>query len=179
MKVVDDSDAEVATGKTGEILVRGYNVMKGYFEEPDETARAITPDGWLRTGDIGFVDADGYVKITDRKKDMFIVGGFNAYPAEIERLLLASGLCAQVAVIGVPDDRLGEVGAAFVVPAQGRSVSADDIVGWARSHIANFKVPRHVFIVEALPLNASMKVLKPALRSQAADLLLTNGERHD
>ena len=108
----------MARGEPGEIVVRGYNVMQGYFEAPEQTAEVIDADGWLHTGDIGTMDADGYVAITDRKKDMFISGGFNAYPAEIERLLLTHPDVAQAAVIGVPDERMGEVGMAFVVPGR-------------------------------------------------------------
>jgi len=117
--VVDDDGAEAATGEPGEVVVRGYNVMREYFEDPEQTADAIDADGWLHTGDIGTMDERGYLVITDRKKDMFITGGFNAYPAEIERLLLLHPGIAQVAVIGVPDERMGEVGMAFVVPAAG------------------------------------------------------------
>ncbi len=117
--VVDDDGRELPRGEPGEVVVRGYNVMKGYFDEPEQTAEAIDADGWLHTGDIGVMDARGYLKITDRKKDMFIVGGFNAYPAEIESLLLGHPEIAQAAVVGVPDERLGEVGYAFVVPTAG------------------------------------------------------------
>jgi acyl-CoA synthetase (AMP-forming)/AMP-acid ligase II len=168
VKVVDDEGAELPRGEAGEIVVRGYNVMQGYFEDPVQTAEAIDPDGWLHTGDIGTMDDRGYLRITDRKKDMFIVGGFNAYPAEIENQLLAHPEIAQVAVIGVPDDRLGEVGMAFVVPVTGTRPDADEIVGWARDAMANYKAPRHVRIVDALPTNPSGKVLKTALRDTAA-----------
>ena len=119
MRVVDDDGAEVPRGEPGEVVVRGYNVMQGYFDDPEQTAEAIDADGWLHTGDVGVMDDAGYLRITDRMKDMFIVGGFNAYPAEIERLLLAHPDVAQVAVVGVPDERMGEVGAAFVVPTPG------------------------------------------------------------
>jgi acyl-CoA synthetase (AMP-forming)/AMP-acid ligase II len=168
VRIVDDASAEVSRGEPGEIVVRGYNVMKDYFEAPDQTADVIDADGWLHTGDIGTMDADGYVAITDRKKDMFISGGFNAYPAEIERLLLTHPEVAQVAVIGVPDERMGEVGMAFVVPVVGTTPAAADIEAWAREHMAGFKAPRQVRIVEALPMNASNKVLKTELRAQAA-----------
>jgi acyl-CoA synthetase (AMP-forming)/AMP-acid ligase II len=167
LRVVDGSGTEVSRGEPGEVVTRGYHVMRGYFEEPEETAAAIDSDGWLHTGDIGVMDDRGYVRITDRKKDMFIVGGFNAYPAEIENLLLGNEAIAQVAVIGIPDERLGEVGMAFVVPRPGRTIGADDVIAWAREHMANYKVPRRVEIVEALPLNASGKVLKYELRERA------------
>jgi acyl-CoA synthetase (AMP-forming)/AMP-acid ligase II len=165
--VVDDDGNELPRGEAGEIVVRGYNVMQGYFEDPTQTAEAIDPDGWLHTGDIGTMDERGYLKITDRKKDMFIVGGFNAYPAEIESLLLGHPDIAQVAVVGVPDERMGEIGMAFVVPATGTTPDPDEIVAWAREHMANFKAPRHVRVVEALPMNASNKVLKVRLRDEA------------
>ncbi len=171
LAVVDDAGRPVPTGQPGEVVVRGYHVMRGYFEEPEETAAAIDADGWLHTGDIGVLNDRGYVRITDRKKDMFIVGGFNAYPAEVENLLLADDRLAQVAVVGVPDERLGEVGMAFVVPRPGVTVTAADVVAWARDHMANFKVPRHVEIVDALPLNASGKVLKFELRQRGRELV--------
>jgi len=167
--VVDDDGAEVARGEPGEVVVRGYNVMREYFEDPEQTAEAVDAEGWLHTGDIGKMDERGYLAITDRKKDMFITGGFNAYPAEIESLLLAHPGVAQVAVIGVPDERMGEVGMAFVVPAAGAAPTPDQIVAWAREHMAGFKAPRHVRLVDALPMNASNKVLKTELRALAAD----------
>ncbi|MER5429971.1 FadD3 family acyl-CoA ligase [Streptomyces sp. NPDC002588] len=150
----------------GEILVRGYNVTRGYWDDPGATAETVDPDGWLHTGDVGRVDEAGHLSVVDRKKEMFIVGGFNAYPAEIEKLLLGYGPVAQVAVIGVPDERLGEVGCAFVVPGPGAEVTEADVVAWARAHMANFKVPRHVRFVERLPRNASQKVLKHELRAE-------------
>ena len=115
VRVIDDKGAELARGEPGEIVVRGYTVTAGYFEDPDATAAAIDAEGWLHTGDIGVMDDAGNVRITDRKKDMFIVGGFNAYPAEIEGAFLGHEAISQVAVVGVPDDRLGEVGCAYVV----------------------------------------------------------------
>ncbi len=166
--VVDDDGHEVPRREPGEVVVRGYNVMREYFEAPDQTAEAIDADGWLHTGDIGTMDDRGYLTITDRKKDMFITGGFNAYPAEIEGLLLAHPGVAQVAVIGVPDERMGEVGMAFVVPVGDPPPVAEDIVTWARDHMAGFKAPRHVRLVDALPMNASNKVLKTELRALAA-----------
>ena len=166
VKAVDADGHTVAQGTAGEILVRGFNVMRGYFEDPEATRAVIDGDGWLHTGDVGIIGDDGYLTITDRLKDMFIVGGFNAYPAEIENLLLGDDRIAQVAVVGVPDERLGEVGAAFVVPRPGTDLSPADVVEWARAHMANFKVPRHVELVDALPLNATGKVLKHELRAR-------------
>jgi acyl-CoA synthetase (AMP-forming)/AMP-acid ligase II len=168
VQVVDDDGAPVPAGEAGEVVVRGYNVMAGYFENPEATAEAIDPDGWLHTGDVGVMDDRGYLKITDRKKDLFISGGFNAYPAEIENLLLDHPHIAQVAVVGVPDERLGEVGAAFVVAATGTAPDPDEIISWAREHMANYKAPRHVRIVDALPFNAGGKVMKFELRAQLA-----------
>ena len=163
-------DVEVKLAPDGELLVRGYNVMSGYFEDPEATAEAIDAEGWLHTGDIAEMDDQGNVRITDRKKDMFIVGGFNAYPAEIENLMLGDERIAQVAVVGIPDERLGEVGVAFVVPRSDydpTSETPDDIIAWCRDHMANYKVPRRVVLVDALPLNASGKVLKYQLRERA------------
>ena len=168
VKVVDGRGGEVARGEPGEIVVRGYNVTQGYFEDPGETARTIDDGGWLHTGDIGVMDDRGYLRITDRMKDMFIVGGFNAYPAEIESTLICHPSVAQAAVVGVPDDRLGEVGVAFVVARPGSAVDGDELVAWSRERMANYKVPRRVEVVEALPLNASGKVLKYELRERAA-----------
>ncbi|MCB0951463.1 MAG: FadD3 family acyl-CoA ligase [Microthrixaceae bacterium] len=167
VRVVDESGSVVPPGHPGEILVRGYNVMRGYFEDPEQTAEAIDADGWLHTGDVGTMDERGYVDITDRLKDMFIVGGFNAYPAEIEALLCTHPGIAAAAVVGLPDDRMGEVAHAFVVPASGSDLSADDVVSWARENMANYKAPRTVEVVPELPLNASGKVLRYELRERA------------
>jgi acyl-CoA synthetase (AMP-forming)/AMP-acid ligase II len=167
VRIADDTGAPRPTGESGEILVRGYNVMPGYFEEPERTAETVDAEGWLHTGDVGWMDDRGYIRITDRKKDMYIVGGFNAYPAEIENLLSRHPDIGQVAVVGVPDERLGEVGMAFVVPAVGRTPDPAEIEAWAREQMANYKVPRHVRIIDALPLNPSGKVLKYQLREEA------------
>ncbi len=154
-------------GEPGEIWVRGYNLMLGYIGDSKATAETIDRDGWLHTGDIGVLDAGGNIKITDRLKDMFITGGFNVYPAEVEAFLGGHPDIAQAAVIGVPDERMGEVCVAFVVPRVGVDPRPDDIVVWSREHMANYKVPRHVHVVDALPVNASNKVLKYELRSLA------------
>jgi acyl-CoA synthetase (AMP-forming)/AMP-acid ligase II len=158
-------DTEVRLSTAGEVLVRGHHVMSGYFEDPEETARAIDADGWLHTGDVGVLDEAGNLRITDRIKDMFIVGGFNAYPAEIEQLLGLHPDIADVAVIGIPDARLGEVGKAFAVRRAGARVTGDDLIAWARREMANYKVPREVEFVAELPRNASGKVMKGVLRS--------------
>ncbi|MEC4015340.1 fatty acid--CoA ligase family protein [Streptomyces sp. H27-D2] len=165
VKVVGPDDAELPPGSPGEIVVRGYNVMSGYFEDPQETKKAITADGWLRTGDVGVLDADGNLRITDRIKDMFIVGGFNAYPAEIELLIGRHPDVTEVAVVGVPDGRLGEVGKAYAVRRRGATLTGDELIAWARREMANYKVPREVEFVGELPRNASGKVLKTRLRA--------------
>ncbi len=167
VRIVDDDGHELPRGEPGEIVVRGYNVMVEYFEDPARTAETVDADGWLHTGDVGTMDADGYLAITDRKKDMFIVGGFNAYPAEIENLLLAHPDIAQVAVVGVPDPRMGEVGMAFVVPTTGTQPDPAALVAWARGQMANYKAPAYVRVVDVLPLNPSGKVLKYQLRDEA------------
>jgi acyl-CoA synthetase (AMP-forming)/AMP-acid ligase II len=163
----------VPAGEPGEIVVRGYTVMSGYWGDEAATASTIDADGWLHTGDIGVLDAQGNVTITDRLKDMFVVGGFNAYPAEIEATLRRHEGVGQVAVIGVPDERMGEVGCAYVVPSElGAAVEASelarDILGWSRDAMANYKVPRSVVVVSVLPVNASGKVLKRELRERFA-----------
>jgi HIP---CoA ligase len=169
--VVDDDGKEVPRGEPGEIVVRGYNLMVGYLDDPEETAATIDADGWLHTGDIGTMDDRGYIVITDRKKDMYITGGFNAYPAEIEGALVRHPAIAAAAVVGVPDERMGEVGWAFVIPRSGTEVDPDEVVAWARDEVANFKVPRRVVVVDAFPLNASGKVLKYELRDRAVAAL--------
>jgi acyl-CoA synthetase (AMP-forming)/AMP-acid ligase II len=167
VRTVDDTGGTTAPGEPGEVVVRGETVMRTYLDDPEATADAIGADGWLHTGDLGTIDADGYLRIVGRIKDMFIVGGFNAYPAEIENLLLRHPRVRQAAVIGVPDDRLGEVGMAFVVLDSGASLEPAELMEWARGEMANFKVPRFVEIVEALPVNATGKVVKDELRARA------------
>lgn len=167
VKLIDEAGKVVAPGEAGELLVRGPNVMRGYFNDPAATAAAIDSEGWLRTGDIAVQDARGNVKITDRAKDIFIVGGFNAYPAEIEGLLAANPAVMQSAVIGVPDERLGEVPKAYIVLRPGASATPEEIVAWCRENMANYKVPRQVVIMDALPVNAAGKVQKFLLRDPA------------
>ncbi|WP_280398690.1 FadD3 family acyl-CoA ligase [Nocardia carnea] len=153
---------ELRIADDGEVLIRGYSVMQGYLDDPEGTAAAIDADGWLHTGDLGSLDEDGRLKVIGRKKDMYIVGGFNAYPAEIEGFLLEHPAVSQVAVIGVPDDRLGQVGKAFVV-ARGE-VGADELIAWSKERMAGYKVPRSVVFLDELPLNATGKVQKDQLR---------------
>ncbi len=153
------------------MVIRGYNVMRAYLDEPEETAATIDDDGWLHTGDVGVMNDRGYLRITDRTKDMFIVGGFNAYPAEIENLFLRHEKVAQVAVVGVPDERMGEVGMAFVVLRPGAEATPNELVAWSRTEMANYKAPRYVELVDELPLNAMGKVLKYELRDRGTKLV--------
>jgi acyl-CoA synthetase (AMP-forming)/AMP-acid ligase II len=166
--IVDSGGNQLPPDQAGEVLVRGYNVMTGYFDDPAATAEAIDAQGWLHTGDIGVLDDRGYLRITDRLKDMFVVGGFNAYPAEIEQILMRHDAISEVAVIGVPDERMGEVGKAFVVLRPGSELKPDELIGWARERMANYKVPRSVAVVAELPRNASGKVRKGDLRAPAS-----------
>jgi acyl-CoA synthetase (AMP-forming)/AMP-acid ligase II len=167
VRCADEAGQEVPRGTPGEVLVRGYNVMRGYFDDPAATAETIDVDGWLHTGDIAVMDDRGYLRITDRIKDMFINGGFNCYPAEIESILREHPEVAQVAVIGVPDERMGEVGMAFVVSAPGTDPQPDAIIAWCKANMANYKVPRYVELIDALPMNAMGKVTKFVLRDLA------------
>lgn len=168
VRVVDDAGIQLPPGQPGEVLVRGFTVTAGYLEDPQSTAQSIDPDGWLHTGDIGVMDEAGNLRITDRKKDMFIMGGFNVYPAEVEQVLARHPGVAQVAVVGIPDERMGEVGRAFVVARPGTEPGtlADELLAWAREQMANYKVPRSVVLSDVLPVNASGKVLKTELRKQ-------------
>jgi acyl-CoA synthetase (AMP-forming)/AMP-acid ligase II len=164
VRCVDESGRDVPPGTAGELWVRGHAVMQGYLDDPAATDEAIDVEGWLHTGDIGTINARGYLAITDRKKDMYISGGFNCYPAEIEKLLSAHPAIAMTAVIGVPDGRLGEVGKAFVVLRPGAAADAAGLIAWARANMANYKAPRHVTFIDALPRNAAGKVVRTALR---------------
>jgi acyl-CoA synthetase (AMP-forming)/AMP-acid ligase II len=168
VRIVDTAGIEVPRGQAGEIVVRGYNVMRGYFNDAEATDEAIDIEGWLHTGDVGTMDEVGNVTITDRLKDMYVSGGFNVYPAEVEAVLRLHPGVAQVAVVGVPDRRLGETGVAVVVPAAGGGTDdlEEGLLGWAKERLANYKVPRRVVAVESLPVNASAKVLKRELREQ-------------
>ncbi len=165
---VDPDGKEVPRGEPGEVWTRGYHVMRGYWGDEAETAKAIDAEGWLHTGDIAVMDERGYLRITDRIKDMFIMGGFNVYPAEVENLLFEHEGIAASAVIGIPDERMGEVGLAFVVPVPGVTLDNESLVAWSRDNMANYKVPRRFEIVDELPSNASGKVLKFELRERAA-----------
>jgi acyl-CoA synthetase (AMP-forming)/AMP-acid ligase II len=170
VRVVDDEGREVPRGTPGEVVISGYTVTNGFFDDDAATAESLDAHGRLRTGDVGVMDERGYLRITDRKKDMFIVGGFNAYPAEIESVLCRHEGIAQVAVVGAPDERLGEVGVAFVVARAGARLDEQELVAWSRERMANYKVPRRFVAVDALPTNATGKVLKYKLREMARTL---------
>ena len=167
VRCVDEAGADVPPGQPGEVLLRGYHIMQGYFEDEAATREAIDAEGWLHTGDVGVLDDKGYLRITDRLKDMFIVGGFNCYPAEIERLLADHPDIAQVAVVGVPDERMGEVGCACIITRSGQPLDSAELIAWARAHMANYKVPRYVLNFESFPVNASNKVVKRELQQLA------------
>jgi acyl-CoA synthetase (AMP-forming)/AMP-acid ligase II len=162
-----ESGADVPAGEPGEVVLRGPSVMREYLDDPEATAAALSPEGWLRTGDLGTLDERGNLRIVGRIKDMFIVGGFNAYPAEIEGVLLRHPDVRQAAVIGIPDERLGEVGMAFVVTGSDDPGVGDRILSWARDQMANYKVPRAIELLDELPINATGKVVKDDLRARA------------
>lgn len=164
VKVVDDDGEPVAPGERGEVLQRGYGVMRGYWEDPARTAEVIDSDGWLHTGDVGVLDEAGNLAIVDRKKDLYIVNGFNVSPAEVESLLLREGSLAQAAVVGVPDAVSGEAGLAYVVPRPGLAADPEALLAWARGNMSGYKVPKRIIVLDSLPTNANGKVDKTVLR---------------
>jgi acyl-CoA synthetase (AMP-forming)/AMP-acid ligase II len=169
VKVVDpETLADVPPGTRGEVLVRGPQVMKGYWRNPEATAAAITPEGWFRTGDGGSVDADGYLFLHDRLKDMIVSGGENVFPAEVESVMTGHPGIAQVAVVGVPSERWGESPLAVVVRAPGDQSTAEELLAWTRERLAHYKCPVAVEFVDALPTTASGKLLKHELRATYA-----------
>ncbi len=168
VRIVDPDGRPLPVGETGEILVGGYTVMSGYYRDAEATASVVV-DGRLSTGDIGFIGNDGCLRISDRKKDIFVSGGFNVSPVEVEQALLRMTAVAEVAVVGVPDRRWGEVGVAFAVATPGCQLTAEDLAAYAALHLANYKVPRRFVIVEGLPHNATGKVIKPELRRMLQD----------
>lgn len=161
--IMSDKGEILGVGETGEICIRGFHVMKGYFEQPQATAETIDSDGWMRTGDVGNLDARGFLTITDRLKDMYICGGFNCYPAEIEAALIEHQAIAQTAVVGIADERMGEVGCAFITLKPGHELDEPTLIAWCRERMANYRVPRHVRIVSEMPVNASNKIVKAEL----------------
>lgn len=160
---------ELPRGQVGEILCRGYNVMKGYYKMPEETARVVTPDGWLHSGDLGVMDERGYVRVTGRIKDMIIRGGENVYPREVEEFLMGMPDIMDVQVVGVPSRKYGEEVAAFIIPRKGAAIAPEDIRAFCRGQIAWYKIPRHIAVVESFPLTASGKIQKYRLREMAAE----------
>jgi len=165
VKIVDsDADVEVPTGEVGEIWIRSKQVMRGYWNMPEETAKSITADGWFKSGDAGYLDAEGYLYIHDRVKDMIVSGGENVYPAEVENVLMAHPGVADVAVIGVPDERWGETAKAIVVRAIGVDATEQELIDYSRERLARFKCPTSVEWIDVLPRNPSGKVLKKDLR---------------
>ncbi|MFG2210219.1 FadD3 family acyl-CoA ligase [Streptomyces sp. NPDC048638] len=167
LRIVDPAGDPVRTGEPGEVVVRGYHVMRGYLDDPAATAQAVDADGWLHTGDVGVLDDRGFLAITDRIKDMYVVGGFNTYPAEVEQVLRGHPDIADIAVVGAPDERLGEIGVAFVVPVRGAAPDPGELTAWTRERLANFKVPRRYHLLPELPRNAGGKILKGELRRTA------------
>lgn len=166
--VVDGAGEPVPTGTDGEIWLRGETVMLGYFEDPEATRAVLDDEGWFHTGDIGRLDEHGCLKITDRIKDMFIVGGFNVYPAEVENVLSSHPDVLESAVVGVDDERMGAVGKAFITTRRGATLTEDELVAYCKERLANFKIPRHISFIEQFPRNASGKILKKDLRTPAA-----------
>lgn len=163
ISIQSNSGQPLGIGVQGEICIKGFHVMQGYFQNATATAEAIDNDNWLHTGDIGMLDERGNLTITGRLKDMFIVGGFNCYPAEIEAVLAEHDAISLSAVIGVPCERMGEVGCAYIVCKLGHTINEQELISWSRERMANYKVPRHVRFVSSLPVNASNKVIKTAL----------------
>jgi long-chain acyl-CoA synthetase len=160
MQVWDDDGNEVAQGEVGEIVIRGHNLMKGYWNRDDATKEAITDDGWFRTGDIAKMDEDGYFFIVDRKKDLIIRGGYNVYPREIEEVLYEHPAVQEAAVVGVPHDELGEEVGAAVVLKEGESLEADELKSYVKEQVAAYKYPRRIWFVDELPKGPTGKILK-------------------
>jgi fatty-acyl-CoA synthase len=168
IQVIDPlTGAPLPAGAVGEICVRGYQVMQGYYKKPEETAKTIDADGWLHTGDSGFLRADGCLRFLGRYKDLLKVGGENVDPTEVESLLLDDPRINHVAVVGIPDPRLAEIPVAFVIPEAGATLTAEDVIARCRGTIASFKIPRHVFLVDAFPMTGSGKIQKYLLRQDA------------
>ncbi len=165
IRIMGADGAEVPTGEVGEVVTRSSNNMQGYWNLPEATAKTMSGDGWIRTGDAGYMDEDGYLYIHDRVKDMIITGGENVYPAEVESAIYGHPAVQEVAVFGIPDDKWGETVKAVVVPKPGMTVEEGDIIAWTRDRIAAFKAPRSIDVIAALPRNASGKILRKNLRA--------------
>lgn len=166
LRIVDAEGNPAPQGESGELLIRGPNVMQGYFEEPEQTAATIDADGWLHSGDVGCIGDDGNLRILDRLKDVVIVGGFNAYPAEIENILRKHPAIADICIIALPNERMGEVCAACVVAKPGKTLTLAELTAWSREQMANYKVPRHLFLVSDFPRTPLGKIQKFLLRDQ-------------
>lgn len=166
VKLVDDQGDPVAQGQKGELWYRGHNVMKGYYKKPEANATTIT-DGWLHSGDVAVQDEDGFYFIVDRTKDMIIRGGFNVYPRELEEVIIQHEAVSLVAVIGIPDEKMGEDIKAFVILKEGKSCTAEELKAYAKSKLADYKYPRHIEFVKSLPMSATGKILKKELRKQS------------
>jgi acyl-CoA synthetase (AMP-forming)/AMP-acid ligase II len=164
LRIVDPSGAEVPAGQVGEITVRSPSTMTGYLHQPEETSAVLQPDGWLRTGDAGSVDGDGFLYVRDRIKEMIITGGENVYPAEVENVLAGHPAVAGVAVIGVPSPRWGQEIRAVIELNAGAQVTEQDLLGWARERLAGYKLPKTIAFAESLPRNATGKVVKGEVR---------------
>lgn len=176
VKIVDpDTSKDVASGERGELCCRGYSVMKGYYNMPEQTAAAVDADGWLHSGDQAEIDGDGYYKITGRIKDMIIRGGENIYPREIEEFLYTMNGVLDVQVVGLPDKKYGEVVGAFIIRKEGADITEEDVIDFTRSRIAPYKKPKYVIFVESYPMTASGKIQKYKLREIACDKLNITG----
>jgi HIP---CoA ligase len=171
VRVVGSDGQPLRQGEAGEVLIRDDKLLIEYLDNPEATRLTLDAEGWLHSGDVGYLDANGYLKLTDRLKDMYIVGGFNVYPAEIEKQMSFLPGIHHAAIIGVPDVRLGEVGHAFIVRAAGSTITAEEIIAWSKANLANYKVPRAVTFLDELPTNATGKVIKYALREMAKQSL--------
>jgi long-chain acyl-CoA synthetase len=170
MRVVDEFGAPLPVGRVGEIVIRGHNVMKGYWQRPEATAAVFSSTGWFSTGDLGRVDSDGYFFIVDRKKDLIIRGGYNVYPREIEEILHQHPAVREVAVVGVPHDALGEEVGAAVTVAPGASTNADELREFVKEQVAAYKYPRYIWFVDELPKTATGKILKREIERPAAEI---------
>lgn len=164
VKLINEQGEEVAVGEKGELLYKGHNVMKGYYKKPEATAAALK-NGWLHSGDVAIKDADGYFYIVDRTKDMIIRGGLNVYPREVEEVIMNHSAVSLVAVVGVPDDQMGEEIKAFIVLKEGSKISEEDLISWIKDRVASYKYPRKIEFLKSLPMNATGKILKRALRN--------------
>jgi fatty-acyl-CoA synthase len=177
VRVADsETRVEVPRGQPGDVHCRGYNVMKGYYNMPAETAAAVSPDGWLHSGDIGVMDEDGYLVITGRIKDMIIRGGENIYPREVEEFLCSMEGVLDVQVVAAPSEKYGEEAAAFVIPRPGADITPEDVRDFCRGRIAWHKVPRYVALVDSFPLTPSGKIKKFVLREEAVKLAAKQGD---